>query len=90
MAPLSSGSFIFITVFIVPSSPTPRLRLFMKLERDLRGEKGSRKGRIWLGSSKEKDSEVGELQEERKDRQEEWGREKGEGPESRERRMGEG
>lgn len=49
----------------------------MKLERDLRGEKGSRKGRIWLGSSKEKDSEVGELQGERKDRQEEWG--KGEG-----------
>ena len=49
----------------------------MKLERDLHGEKGSRKGGIWLGSSKEKDSEVGELQGERKDRQEEWG--KGEG-----------
>lgn len=44
----------------------------MKLERDLRGEKGSRKGGIWLGSSKEEDSEVEELQGERKGRQEGW------------------
>ena len=45
----------------------------MKLERDLHGEKGSRKGGIWLGSSKEEDSEVEELQGERKGRQEGWG-----------------
>lgn len=38
------------------------------------GGKGSRRGAIWLGSSKEEDSEIRGLQGERKDRQERWGK----------------